>query len=120
MAIRKCPQCLHVVSPGVAAAYSDSIECAQCKTPLEVATVTRMIAIWAGLAIGVVTWMSMRKGGTFGWALTVLLPFLAFAAASAFITMMTADLRKREVIATPEPASDSQGHGGHGDHGAPH
>ena len=116
MAIRKCPQCLHVVSPGVAAAYSDSIECAQCKTPLEVATVTRMIAIWAGLGAGFTTWLSVRSSvGTLSWAMAVLCPFLAFAAVSAFITMTTADLRKREVIAT-EPLTDSSGHGAHGGH----
>lgn len=114
MAIRKCPQCLHVVSPGVAAAYSDSIECAQCKTPLEVATVTRMIAIWAGLGAAFTTWLSVKDhAGTLSWALVVLLPFLAFAAVSALITMATADLRKREVVATPEPLAGPSA-GGHG------
>jgi hypothetical protein len=118
MAIRKCPQCMNVVSPGVAAAYSDTIECETCKTPLEVAVVTRMIAIWTGLAAGVTTWLSVRgKDGTLGWALVVLLPFLAFAFVSAVITMTTADLRKRAVVAAPEPVAD-QGHGGN--HGAHH
>lgn len=117
MAIRKCPQCLHVVSPGAAAAYSDSIECGQCKTPLEVSTVTRMIAIWGGLGAGFTVWLSARNNvGTLGWALAVLLPFLAFAAVSAVITMGTADLRKREVTATPEPVTDSGGHGAPGGH----
>lgn len=117
MAIRKCPQCLNTVSPGVAAAYSDTMECPKCKTPLEVATVTRMIAIWAGLAAAFTTWVWVRENqGLLGWALVVLLPFLMFSVISAFVTMMTADLRKREVRTMPEPVADP-GHGsGHGHH----
>jgi len=112
VAIRKCPQCLAVVAPGVAAAFSDSIECPQCKTPLEVAIVTRMLAIWAGLAAAFLMWTRVRvHQGLLSWGLTVLLPFLAFAAVSALLTMFTADLRKREVVAQAEPAAD--GHGGH-------
>ena len=120
MAVRKCPQCLTVVAPGVAAAFSDTIECPECKTPLEVALVTRMLSIWAGLAAGFTLWISVRgKGGVLGWALVVLLPFLAFAAVSALVTMTTADLRKREVVAAPEPLSDG-GHGHGGGHGGHH
>ncbi len=116
MAIRKCPQCLTVVAPGVAAAYSDSIECPGCKTPLEVAVVTRMLAIWAGLAAGFTLWILLQgKEGILHWAAIVLLPFLAFAAVSALVTMATADLRKREVVVAPESAV---GHGG--GHGAHH
>jgi len=117
MAIRKCPQCLAVVAPGAAAAYSDAIECPGCKTPLEVALVTRMLSIWAGLAAGFLVWVSLQnRGGMLNWALIVLLPFLAFAAVSALITMSTADLRKRDGVATAEPAADHGHGGGHGGH----
>lgn len=117
MAIRKCPQCLNVVSPGVAAAYSDTIECEKCKAPLEVALVTRMISIGAGLAVGLTTWIALRgKEGMLGWALVVLLPFLAFAFVAALVTMTTADLRKREVVAAPEPVADQGPGDGHGAH----
>ena len=117
MAIRKCPQCLHLVAPGAAAAYSDSIVCVQCKTPLEVAIVSRSIAIWGGLGAAFTTWLYVRSNvGTLGWALVVLLPFLTFAAVSALITMTTADLRKREVVASAEPITATGGHGSHGGH----
>ncbi len=120
MAIRKCPQCLKVVSPGVAAALSDSMVCAGCQTPLEVATVTRMISIWAGLAAGFTAWVFLRgMGGLLGWGLIVLFPFLGFAAVSAAVTMFTADLRKREV-APQEPAAETGHGGGHGGHGGHH
>jgi len=116
VAIRKCPQCLAVVAPGVAAAFSDSIECVQCHAPLEVAIVTRMLSIWGGLAAAFITWTFLRdQHGMIGWGRVVLFPFLAFAAVSALITMSTADLRKREVAALPEPAAEAHGngHGGH-------
>ena len=114
MAVRKCPQCLHVLSIGEPAAYTDSMECPECHTPLEVSTGSRMIAIWLGLAAGYGTWLAVRGStGTLGWALVVLLPFLAFAAVSALLTIATADLRKREVIIR-EPIIDdhapSHGH----------
>lgn len=117
MAIRKCPQCLAVVAPGVPAAFSDSMECGQCHTPLEVAMVTRMISIWAGLVAGFTAGISVRgTNGTLGWGLVVLLPFLAFAAVSALITMATADLRKREVASLAEPSAQNSHGAGHGSH----
>jgi hypothetical protein len=70
--------------------------------------VTRTLAIWAGLATGFTTWISVREmPGVLGWALAVLLPFLAFAVMAALITMTAADLRKREVVSVSEPVPDA-------------
>lgn len=110
MAIRKCPQCLTVVAPGLAASHSDSLHCPGCHTPLEVAPVTRMLAIWTGLLAGATAWLVVRdQRGLLSWGLAVLVPFLAFAAVAALVTMTTADLRKRE--AAPEPVAPAGGHG---------
>ena len=46
----------------------------------------------------------------------VLAPFLAFAVTSAVIVMFSADLRKREAVAAPEPVADHGHGGGHGGH----
>lgn len=113
MAIRKCPQCLSQVSPGVAAAFSDSIVCPGCKAPLEVAGVTRHLAIWAGLAAGIAKYYWIKKllpldQMSLGWVLPVLSAFLAFSVTAAVVTMF-ADLRNRPP--EPEPtAAPASGH----------
>jgi hypothetical protein len=118
LAIRKCPQCLTQISPGVAAALSDSIVCPGCKAPLEVAAATRHLAIWAGLAAGIAKYILIARvypldQMSLGWAFRVLAAFLAFSITSAVITMF-ADLRNR--TPEPEPAAVSAAHG----HGAHH
>lgn len=119
MAIRKCPQCLTKISPGVAAAFSDSIVCPGCKAPLEVAAASRHIAIWAGLAVAVAKYVAIKKFWpldqmSLGWALPVLAAFLAFSVTSAVLLAVFADLRNR--VPEPQPeALPSTGHAaGHG------
>lgn len=119
MAIRKCPQCLTKVSPGAAAAFSDSIVCPNCKAPLEVAGVTRHIAIWLGLATAAFKYWAFKKflpldQTSLGWALPVLAAFLSFSFTAALVTLF-ADLRNR--VPEPEPVAATTGHGhGRGHH----
>lgn len=112
MAIRKCPQCLAEVPMGYAAAYSDTIECPGCKSPLEVAAPTRHLAIWIGLAVGLGEWWVMRGGGgALEWVLPMVLAFLAYSVTAALLVMLTADLRMR----ASEPAAPEHGVSGAGD-----
>lgn len=115
MAIRKCPQCLTQISPGIAAAFSDSIVCPNCKATLEVAGSTRHLAIWAGLAVGIGKYYAVKSvlpldQMSLGWAFPVVAAFLAFSVTSAIVTMF-ADLRNR--APEPDPVAVSAG-GGHG------
>lgn len=119
MVIRKCPQCLTKISPGMAAALSDSIVCPGCKAPLEVAGATRHLAIWAGLLAGTFKYVAIKSflpldEMSLGWLLPVVAAFLTFSFTAALITMF-ADLRNR--APQPEPAAaHSAGHGHAGGH----
>lgn len=116
MAARKCPQCLAVVPMSHAAAFTDSIECPGCKSPLEVAGVSRHLAIWAGLLAGLLAWrLTSGVVGTFGWVVPVIVSFLAYSLIAALGTMFTADLRLRP----PEPVAEAVSDAGHG-HGGGH
>lgn len=111
MAVRRCPKCLAVIPAGEPAAFSDAMECPGCKTRLEVATGSRMLASWMGLAAGFVVWRLTRgSAATLGWTLPVVYSFLAFSIVSALATMFTADLRIKPAEAASEPAAAS-GHG---------
>ena len=111
MAIRKCPKCLAVVPPGETAANSDALVCPGCQGPLEVAGISRHVAIWPALAAGFGAWtLTTGDPGMLGWVKPVLYPFLAFSFTAGIITMFFADLRPRE--AAPEPVLDpGAGHG---------
>jgi hypothetical protein len=104
VAVRRCPQCLALIPAGESAAYSDEIECPGCKTRLEVAQGSRMLATWMGLAAGWVVWRLTRgSGGMLGWVLPIVYSFLTFSFISALATMFTADLRIKPAEPSPEP-----------------
>jgi hypothetical protein len=104
MAVRKCPQCLAVVSAASSAAYSDGIECPRCKAQLEVSPASRYIATLAGLvAAGVVWRVAGKPGGMLGWVLPLLYALLAFSIVAPLVLMLTADLRRK----APEKAAES-------------
>ncbi len=116
MAIRKCPQCLTVVSPGFSVAFSDSLECTGCHAPLTVSEGSRRLAVIGGLAAATLTWrLTATPGeGTIAWALAVLYPFLSFSFVTPLLLMTFADLRNREPeIAFDESAHAADSHGGH-------
>ncbi len=115
MAIRKCPKCLAVVPAGEAAAYSDALVCPGCGGPLEVAGISRHVAVWPALAAGAAAWMfTGESAGMLGWAAPVLYSFLAFSVCAGVLTMFLADLRVRE--APPEPHAGASGGSGHTHH----
>jgi hypothetical protein len=114
MAIRKCPRCLAVVPAGEAAAYSDTLVCPGCQSPLEVAGISRHVAIWPAMAVGAFVWtLTSDSSGSLGWAAPVLYSFLAFGATAGLLTMFLADLRGREAGSDAPVNAGSHG-GGHG------
>jgi hypothetical protein len=121
VASRICPKCNAHVSAGTLAAFSDSVECPNCHTRLEVNPVARMLAAWAGLAAGWLAWRFTRGGpGPLGGSLPLLYSVLAFGVVSALVTMLAGDLRIAPELPAVETApAASHGHDAHG-HGGGH
>ena len=112
MAIRMCPHCGNTVPAARVLALSDGMECPHCQTRLEVATGSRMIAVTAGLLAGwLVWWVTRGSTNILGFALPVLLSFLAFGIVSPLVLMFTAALRTAPAAPVYEPVAV---HGGHG------
>lgn len=117
MAIRICPQCMTMLSPGKVAASSDEIECPGCRKHLEVSLGSRMAATVLGLLAAVLVWRltgrTVADDGTLGWVLPMVYAILALNIASAIFLMLTADLRIKpaEMGAEGIPAAAVGGHG---------
>jgi hypothetical protein len=113
VAIRICPHCKAEITAANAAAYSDSVECPQCKARLEVAPGSRAISTLCGLAAAATAWhLSGGSGGDLGAVLPTLYAFLAFGVVSPLVLMFTANLRNAPAVSTPEPVHSGSGHGG--------
>src|SRR5487761_926643 len=107
-----CPHCGNTVPAARVMALSDGMECPHCHTRLEVAGGSRMIATTAGLIVAwLVWWVSRDSTNILGFALPVLLSFLAFGIVSPLVLMFTAALRPAPLLPVFEPAAV---HGGHG------
>lgn len=112
MAIRMCPQCGKTVPATRVMALSDDMVCQHCQTRLEVAGGSRMIATAAGLVVAWIVWRVTRDStNILGFALPVLLSFLAFGIVSPLVLMFTAALRPAPAAPAFEPVA---AHGGHG------
>lgn len=109
-----CPQCGKTVPAFLVVALSDGMECPHCQTRLEVATGSRVIAATAGLIAGGIVWLVARSSSDIlGFALPVLLSFLAFGIVSPLILMFIAALRIAPSAPVFEPVA------AHGSHGQP-
>ena len=70
------------------------MECPHCQTRLEVADGSRMIAVTVGLIAGWLAWSATRAStNILGFALPVLLSFLAFGIVSPLVLIFVAALR---------------------------
>ncbi len=117
MAIRKCPYCLAVVLAGAVVARSYDLVCPGCQRPLEIATVSRNLAVAVGLAAGAAIYCFAAKksgGEMLGWLLPLLYGFLTLSIVTPLVLMLTADLRLKSVEAVPTMAHEepAAGHGG--------
>ncbi len=114
MAIRKCPYCLTVAPAGAVVAYSNDLVCAGCQRPLEIAPISRDLAVAAGLAAGAAIYSLASKhagGEMLGWLLPLVYGFLALSVVAPLVLMLSADLRLKSFEAPPaavheEPAAD--------------
>jgi hypothetical protein len=110
VAMRSCPICFARISAGKIAAYTNDLECPNCKMPLEVALGSRTISIFAGLAAAVLVWLlTQDSGSALDWVLPLVYAFLALSVVSTVVLMLVADLRVRipEAVAATEHAIES-------------
>ena len=113
MAVRICPHCKTEITAANVAAYSDSIECPQCKARLEVAPGSRTISTLCGLVAAAIAWhLSGGSGGDLGAVLPTLYAFLAFGVVSPLVLMFTANLRNAPALPAVEPVHTTGGHAG--------
>ena len=111
MAVRMCPHCGNTVPATRVIALSDGMECPHCQTRLEVTDGSRMIATVVGLGAAWIVWRATRDStNILGFALPVLLSFLAFGVVSPLVLMFTASLRTAPAAPVFEPVA---AHGGH-------
>jgi hypothetical protein len=117
--IRCCPICMAVVPAGKVVAHTNDLVCDGCGKPLEIASGSRDLAVFAGLVAGAVSWWlaahSAQSGSVLGWALPVLYSVLVFGAVTPAVLMLSADLRIREVSAAAPitAAAPPSAHGAH-------
>jgi len=112
VAARLCPHCGNRVPATRVMALSDGMECPHCQTRLEVATGSRLIATTLGLVAAWFVWRVTRDStNILGFALPVLLSFLAFGIVSPLVLIFTASLRLEPAAPVFEPVA---AHGGHG------
>ena len=99
---------------GRVAAYSDTLECANCKTPLEVSLGSRVVATTLGLlAAWLVWWLTRSSSGMLGWVLPMVCAFCAYSVVAPLALMFMADLVTRKALPVAEAAQTAAGHGGH-------
>ena len=111
MAIRMCPHCGNTVPAARVLALSDGMECPHCQTRLEVASGSRMIAVAVGLIAAFLVWRVSRDSTNIvGFALPVLLSFLAFGIVSPLVLMFTAALRMAPAAPIFEPVAAQGAH----------
>jgi hypothetical protein len=117
--IRCCPICMAVVPAGKVVAHTDDLVCDGCGKPLEIASGSRDLAVFAGVLAGAIGWWlgahSAQSGTALGWALPVVYAVLAFGAVTPAVLMLSADLRIREVSAIPQSVAAAlpDAHGAH-------
>jgi len=116
VAARVCPICQKKVSAGRVVAYSDTLECPHCHSPLRVADSSRILGAFFALAVGLFVWSYTATGnGNMSWVLPVVYTFLAYSAAFMVYLMAAGELVSRPAEPEPVPiAVPAHGHaGGH-------
>jgi hypothetical protein len=111
---RNCPTCFAVVPANKLLAYSNSLECPACGTPLEISAFSRNLSVLIALVCAVIVWRisvahyASHEGGL-GWALPVLFSYLAYSVVALIVVIFAGDLHPREVEARPAEAAPAHG-----------
>jgi VIT1/CCC1 family predicted Fe2+/Mn2+ transporter len=117
VANRTCPRCHAEISAALAAAYSDGLECPNCKERLEVVSGPRTISSTVGFAAAAAVWrLTNGSSGALGGVLPIVYAVFAFGVVSSLVLMLTASLRAAPAAPAPVTESAQGGHasGGHG------
>jgi VIT1/CCC1 family predicted Fe2+/Mn2+ transporter len=120
VANRTCPRCHTEISAALAAAYSNGLECPNCKERLEVVSGPRTISSAAGFAAAAAAWrLTNGSSGALGGVLPIVYVVIAFGVVSSLVLMFTASLHAAPAV--PVPIAEAA-HGGHasGVHGGTH
>jgi hypothetical protein len=121
VAVRICPHCKAEVTAANVAAYSNSIECPQCKTRLEVAPGARTISSFLGLVAAAIAWrLASDSNSDLSGVLPTLYAFLAFGIVSPLVLMFTANLRDAPAVPVAGPVHDTGSHDAGGQGGGHH
>jgi hypothetical protein len=112
VAIRICPHCGKHVPATATVAYSDTLVCPHCHSPLRVSDASRIIGAFLALAVGALVWrLTHTLPGLLDWVMPEVYAILAYSFTFAIFLMATADLSMRPVEAAPEPlAASTHGH----------
>jgi hypothetical protein len=104
------------VPASLAAAYSDSLECPHCHSPLRVSDATRVIGAFMALLVGWLVYsFTSGKATPVPWLLPEVYSILAYSFAFALYVMLAADMVMRPAEA-PEPViadAHAPAHGAH-------
>jgi hypothetical protein len=120
VANRTCPRCHAEISAALAAAYSDGLECPNCKERLEVVSGPRTISSAVGFVAGAAVWrLTNGSSGALGGVLPIVYAVIAFGVVSALVLMLTASLRAAPAAPAPVPEAAPGGHAS-GVHGGTH
>lgn len=111
---RECPQCQTRIPAVRVAAYSDSLVCPGCASPLEVAAGARYLASAAGLAAAAaIVWWFAPPPRALEWTVPTLTAFLAYSVVAAVVVMLVGDLVPRKEWAAAPVVGSAAGDGGH-------
>jgi hypothetical protein len=106
--------CQRKVPAGSVVAYSDTLDCPHCHSPLRLADSSRIIGAFFALAVGFLVWgYAMPSIGNMGWVLPAVYTFFAYSVAYAIYLMATGYLVSRPAEPEPMPVeAAAYGHGG--------
>ncbi|HUK31808.1 MAG TPA: hypothetical protein VLV89_11885 [Candidatus Acidoferrum sp.] len=118
MAARVCPICKEKIPARMVVAYSDTLECSHCHSPLRLADSSRIVGAFFGLMVGFLVWSyATPSDGNMGWILPIVYSFLAYSAAYLIYLMAFGEIGSRtvepEALPVAAPAAHGQGGGHH-------
>jgi hypothetical protein len=117
VAARVCPICKKKVSARLVVAYSDTLECPNCHSPLRLADSSRITGAFFGLAVGFLVWSYAAPGdGNMGWVMPIVYSFLAYSAAYAIYLMAFGEIETRTADPETMPVEAAAAHGLGGGH----
>jgi len=106
MATRQCPNCGAMMPAARVVTDSYDLVCESCQHALGISALSRNLAMFTGLAAGVIAWWIVTlkfadHPGALGWVWPVFFCYLAASAVAALALMFTANLELRAGDSAP-------------------